>query len=78
MMARYYASSEGRDLQRSAVRWTPPIGVISGEFDRATGQLATLATPADRRYTEYFVEGTEPEPLRADPWKVFRFGPIAF
>ena len=78
MLARYYSSSKGRDLQRSAVRWTPPIGVISGEFDRATGQLATLATPADRRYTEYFVEGTEPEALRADPWKVFRFGPIAF
>lgn len=78
MMSRYYASSGGRELQRSQVRWTPPIGVISGELDRLTGQLATPLTPADRRYTEYFVEGTEPEPLRADPWKIFRFGPIAF
>jgi penicillin-binding protein 1A len=78
MMARYYSSSSGRSLERSSARWTPPIGVISGEFDRLTGQLATAVTPADRRYTEYFVEGTEPEPLRADPWKVFRFGPIAF
>jgi penicillin-binding protein 1A len=78
MMARYYASSAGRSLERSAARWTPPIGVISGELDRLTGQLATPLTPADRRYTEYFVEGTEPEPLRADPWKVFRFGPIGF
>ena len=78
MMARYYASSAGRSLDRSAARWTPPIGVISGELDRLTGQLATPMTPADRRYTEYFVEGTEPEPLRADPWKIFRFGPIGF
>ena len=78
MMARYYASSAGRSLERSSARWTPPLGVISGELDRLTGQLATALTPADRRYTEYFVEGTEPEPLRADPWKVFRFGPIGF
>ncbi len=78
MMARYYASSAGRSLERSAERWTPPIGVISGELDRLTGQLATPLTPAERRYTEYFVEGTEPEALRADPWKIFRFGPIAF
>jgi penicillin-binding protein 2D len=78
MMARYYSSGAGRELERSSARWAPPIGVISGEFDRLTGQLATLATPADRRYTEYFVEGTEPEPLRADPWKIFKWGPIGF
>ena len=78
MMARYYASSAGRSLERSSARWSPPLGVISGEMDRLAGQLATPLTPADRRYTEYFVEGTEPEPLRADPWKVFRFGPIGF
>ena len=79
MMARYYASSAGRSSrERSESQWIPPIGVISGEFDRVTGQLATPATPADRRYTEYFVEGTEPEPLRADPWKIFRSGPIGF
>ena len=78
MMARYYSSSAGRELERSSARWAPPVGVISGEFDRLTGQLATIATPAERRYTEYFVEGTEPEPLRADPWKVFRWGPISF
>ncbi|MEA3079096.1 MAG: hypothetical protein QOF05_504, partial [Sphingomonadales bacterium] len=28
--------------------------------------------------TEYFVEGTEPPSLRADPWKVFGWGPIIF
>ncbi|MEO8193343.1 MAG: PBP1A family penicillin-binding protein [Gemmatimonadales bacterium] len=79
MMARYYASSAGRSsLQHSESQWTPPIGVISGELDRVTGQMATSATPANRRYTEYFVEGTEPESLRADPWKLFRWGPIGF
>lgn len=79
MMSRYYASTAGRSsIERSAGQWTPPIGVISGELDRATGQLATIATPAQRRYTEYFVEGTEPDPLKADPWKLFRFGPIGY
>jgi penicillin-binding protein 1A len=79
MMSRYYASGSGRSsLERSEARWTPPLGVISGELDRLTGELATPATPANRRYTEYFVEGTEPEPLRADPWKIFRWGPIGF
>jgi 1A family penicillin-binding protein len=71
MMSRYYAAS-GPPVNS----WTPPLGVISGELDRATGQLATIATPADRRYTEYFVEGTEPAPLRADLWKIFQWGPL--
>jgi penicillin-binding protein 1A len=79
MMQRYYASASGRSsLERSEAQWTPPLGVISGELDRLTGQLATLATPVERRYTEYFVEGTEPEPLRADPWKIFRWGAVGF
>ncbi|MEP6507795.1 MAG: PBP1A family penicillin-binding protein, partial [Gemmatimonadales bacterium] len=79
MMSRYYASSAGRSsIERSAGQWTPPIGVISGELDRVTGQLATIATPAQRRYTEYFVEGTEPDALKADVWKLFRWGPIGF
>jgi penicillin-binding protein 1A len=72
MMSRYYAATRA-----PANTWTsPPLGVIPGELDRLTGQLATIATPAERRYTEYFVEGTEPEPLKLDPWKIFQFGPI--
>jgi membrane carboxypeptidase/penicillin-binding protein len=78
MMSRYYATNSGRASEHSSSQWTPPVGVISGELDRATGLLATPETPANRRYTEYFVEGTEPEPLRLDPWKVFRFGAIGF
>jgi len=77
MVARYYASKPDL-LTRSAEQWVPPVGVIYGDFDRETGQLATDQTPADQRYTEYFVEGTEPPPLRADPWKLFGWGPVIF
>jgi penicillin-binding protein 1A len=78
MLARYYAAKPEILTSRAAAQWMPPIGVIMGDVDRETGQLATDQTPPDRRYTEYFVEGTEPEPLRADPWKLFAWGPIVF
>lgn len=55
--------------------WTPPPGIVAVELDRTSGQLATGATPADRRYTEWFLEGTEPGAL-AWPWSLFRLGPI--
>jgi 1A family penicillin-binding protein len=58
-----------------AQEWTAPPGVISGVAERGTGLLASDWTPPDRRYVEYFVEGTEPEALRFDPWLVFRTGP---
>ncbi|HEY6089443.1 MAG TPA: PBP1A family penicillin-binding protein [Gemmatimonadaceae bacterium] len=78
MLARYYAAKPEILSSREAVQWTPPLGVIMGDVDRETSQLATDQTPADRRYTEYFVEGTEPASLRADPWKIFAWGPIVF
>ncbi|MDQ6718615.1 MAG: penicillin-binding transpeptidase domain-containing protein, partial [Gemmatimonadota bacterium] len=71
MVARYYGSRRPGD-------WTPPMGVISGDFDRLTHQPATPFTPPAQRYTEYFVEGTEPPSLRADLWKLFSAGPIIF
>ena len=77
MVARYYASKPDL-VARAADQWVPPVGVIYGDFDRVTGQLANDQTPADQRYTEYFVEGTEPPPLRADPWKLFGWGPVVF
>jgi penicillin-binding protein 1A len=77
MVARYYASKPDL-VARAAEQWIPPVGVIYGDFDRTTGQLATDQTPPDQRYTEYFVEGTEPPPLRADPWKLFAWGPVIF
>ena len=78
MVARYYASKPDILTSRETEQWKPPVGVIYGELDRATGELATDLTPPERRYTEYFVEGTEPAPLKADPWKIFAWGPIIF
>lgn len=73
----------GRMLQlagtaRSAPAWVPPAGLVMAELDRATGQLATLATPAERRYTEYFLDGTEPAELRMDVWRILKGGAIIF
>ena len=64
---------EGR---ASAQGWTPPPGVITGVADRGTGLLATDLTPPEARYMEYFVEGTEPEALRLDPWAIWLRGPL--
>ncbi|HEU4720757.1 MAG TPA: PBP1A family penicillin-binding protein [Gemmatimonadaceae bacterium] len=71
MMAKYYAN---RPVPSSA--WTPPLGLVTAELDRATGTLADTTTPPDRRYTEYFLPGTEPEPLRSVPWKLAVFGAL--
>jgi penicillin-binding protein 1A len=78
MVARYYATQPQLLASHATEQWTPPLGVIMGDVDRLTGELATDQTPPDRRYTEYFVEGTEPAALRADPWKLFGWGPIVF
>ena len=42
--------------------------------DRATGQPATPFTPAERRYVEYFLAGTEPGAVSA--WRLFQWGPL--
>ncbi|HEX6316567.1 MAG TPA: PBP1A family penicillin-binding protein [Gemmatimonadaceae bacterium] len=52
--------------------WLPPQGVQAVELDRGTGRLADPETPPDSRYTEYFLGGTEPLPVRLDTWGVFR------
>ncbi|HKG91648.1 MAG TPA: PBP1A family penicillin-binding protein [Gemmatimonadaceae bacterium] len=75
MMASYYRS-RGAPPQ---LDWTtPPPGVVTMELDRQSGLPADSLTPPERRYTEYFVAGTEPGALRVDPWKVFRWGGIVF
>jgi penicillin-binding protein 2D len=70
MMAEYYA---GRP---APAPWVPPLGMITAELDRASGQLADSTTPIERRYTEYFLPGTEPEPLRSIPWRLPVFGAV--
>jgi penicillin-binding protein 1A len=63
---------------KSYADWTPPPGVVGAMLDRATGQPAGDDTPAERRYTEWFLEGTEPGARRGWPWSLFRLGPIGF
>ena len=69
MMAAWY-----RD--REPGTWTAPGGLVLAELDRETGELATELTPDARRYTEYFLEGTEPLGVRVDGWALFAWGPI--
>ncbi len=71
MMGQYYQG-------RQTGQWTTPGGVIAAELDRETGLVADLLTPPERRYTEYFLDGTEPLELRPSPWKLFRAGAIVF
>ena len=56
--------------------WSPPSGLVAAELDRVTGQLATADTPDDQRFIEFFVPGTEPAPIRPNPWKIFTWGGI--
>jgi penicillin-binding protein 1A len=71
MLSRYYA------LTRPPTdSWAIPPGVTTGEMDRLTGEMANEQTPPDRVYTEYFVEGTEPIPMRPELFKIFQAGPI--
>jgi len=60
---------------RSGAPWIVPDGLLSAELDRDTGLLADATTPAERRYTEYFLAGTEPLSLRLDTWQLFRGDP---
>jgi hypothetical protein len=66
MISQYY---QGRD----AGSWDdPPAGLVTAQLDRDTGQLATPSTLPDRRYTEYFLDGTQPQ----DPWSIWMWGPF--
>lgn len=73
IMSKYYAVRPFK-----GARWDPPIGVIPAEYDRSTRSLATSQTLPENRYTEYFLEGTEPDTLKLDPWRIFKDGPIVF
>lgn len=70
MVARYYQGRAGGSFG------APPPGVVSLVLDRQTGQPADTTTPDARKYTEYFLEGTEPGAVAFDPLSIFRAGPI--
>jgi penicillin-binding protein 1A len=61
-----------------ASSWDVPPGLVTAELDRRTGKLADASTPAELRYTEYFLPGTEPGALRVDARRLFVLGPIMF
>jgi penicillin-binding protein 1A len=57
-----------------ASQWDAPPGVVSMTLARTTGTRATDATPERERYTEWFVEGTEPGARWWWPWRVLSRG----
>jgi penicillin-binding protein 1A len=59
-----------------ASTWEVPTELVAAELDRRTGKLADASTPPERRYTEYFLAGTEPGALRVDARRLFGLGPI--
>jgi penicillin-binding protein 1A len=70
MIGKYYGG-------RSSAGWgPPPDGLSYAELDRDTGGLATPMTPPEKRYTEYFIPGTEPAEIRLDPSRVPQWGPL--
>jgi penicillin-binding protein 2D len=67
MIGRYYA-------ERSSGEWNLPAGIVAMDFDRDKMAPADSTTLPERRYTEYFIDGTQP----GDPWALFANGPITF
>jgi 1A family penicillin-binding protein len=61
---------------RGGTTWAPPAGVVAAVLDRATGAPADATVPGERRYTEWFLDGTEPGAAAAWPWTLFRLGRI--
>ena len=67
MIGQYYQG-------RSSGEWNLPAGLVAVDFDRDRAAPADSTTAPDRRYTEYFLDGTQP----GDPWALFANGPITF
>jgi len=63
-------------VNRTSMPWTPPPGVVPMELDRDSGLPATPATLPAKRYTEWFVAGTEPGAIPVDVWKLVELGGI--
>ena len=67
MVGRYYQS-------RGTGDWNLPAGLVAVDYDRDKLAPADSTTLPERRYTEYFLDGTQP----GDPWALFADGPITF
>ena len=66
MIGQYYGG-------RATADWTPIDGVVAGTIDRETHRPVTVDTPVDRRYTEYFIAGTQPREVTLENWRKWRF-----
>jgi 1A family penicillin-binding protein len=71
MVGKFYAG-------RGSAGWEAPSTLVAMEIDRQTGRPADATTPPERRYTEYFLPGTEPGARLVDPVRVWAWGPLAF
>ena len=62
---------------RAAAEWLPIPDVVAGTIDRETWRPATDATPPERRYTEYFIPGTQPPAVALENWRKWVWVPVA-
>jgi penicillin-binding protein 1A len=62
MLAGYaaYGGPAGAPAAEDSSAWSRPDWVAGATLDRVTGTPADSSTPPTRRYTEYFLPGTEP------------------
>lgn len=63
------ASGTGR-----VAMWDAPPGVVSVTMARSTGERANENTPESERYTEWFVDGTQPGARWWWPWRILSRG----
>ncbi|HEY7894100.1 MAG TPA: PBP1A family penicillin-binding protein [Gemmatimonadaceae bacterium] len=71
MIAKYYEGNQ------PAGTWDDiPAGIATAELDRSGGEPATDSTPPDQRYTEYFMDGTQPGAPAQAAWALWSWGPI--
>ena len=71
MIAHYYQGNQ------PAGTWDDvPAGIATAELDRLGGAPATDSTPPDQRYTEYFMDGTQPGAPASAAWALWAWGPI--
>jgi membrane carboxypeptidase/penicillin-binding protein len=55
--------------------WSMLDELVPGELDRLTGLPADSTTPPERRYTEFFLPGTEPPAVRVAQWRRYLWVP---
>ena len=67
-----YADDPTTRLEQAGVRGD--TATVLATLD--TGLPADSLTPPERRYTEYYIAGTEPGAIPVDVWRLFEWGPV--